>query len=148
MVFAAVMGVLALACSAAADASDDTLRFYLAKSDLVVLGAIASDPRVFSKEDGVENHVCEFRIADVLKGPKPGADPITVNIVRFEGDEEDRLPELRKGSKCILFLRSAGGGAMPAWQTADFWFGVQRPSPWMARSLKRLAAQGGPKTGP
>src|SRR5262249_26550337 len=32
-------------------------------------------------------------------------------------------------------------GKKPAWRTADFWFGFQRPSPLMAWSLKRLAEQ-------
>jgi hypothetical protein len=140
-VVVAVTGVLALAAAAAANDGDDTLRFYLAKSDLVVRGEIASEPSATSKEDGVVHHICEFHIAEVLKGKKPATDTITVNIIRFEGDEADRLSELKKGGKCILFLKQASGQT-PVWQTADFWFGVQRPSPWLARSLKRLADQG------
>jgi hypothetical protein len=141
LVFTVVVGVLTLDASAVADEGDDTLRSYLARSDLVVLGEIASEPGEFQKESGVANYVCDFRVTEVLKGTKPAGDSLTVNIRRFEMDEADRLPELKKGSKCILFLKRAEGGETPAWKTADFWFGFQRPSPWMARSLKRLAEQ-------
>jgi hypothetical protein len=133
--------VLALAAPALADDSDDTLRFFLSKSDLVVLGEITSEPVGIVGEDGVVNYICDFRIAKVLKGKKPNKDTININIVRFEGANEDRLSELKKGGKCIIFLKNAGRGEKPVWRTADFWFGFQRPSPWMARSLKRLAEQ-------
>ncbi len=139
VVLTVVMGVMALATVAIADDGDETLRFYLARSDLVVLGEIASEPSEFQKEIGVANYVCDFKIAQVLKGKRPARDTITVKIVRFERDEEDRFPEVKKGSKYILFLKHAANGETPVWKTADFWFGVQRPSPWMARSLKRLA---------
>ena len=62
-----------------------------------------------------------------------------MNIIRFELEDGDHLPELKKGGKLILFLRRADAGATPVWQTADVWFGAQRASPWMARSLKGLA---------
>src|SRR5262249_24329833 len=140
---AMVLGlVLALGTPAFADDSDETLRFFLSKSDLVVLGEITSKPDGIVDEKGVWNYVCDFRIAEVLKGQKPGADTIRINIVRIELNNENRLPELKKGGKCILFLKKAGVGVEPAWQSADSWFGFQRPSPWMARSLKRLAGQG------
>jgi hypothetical protein len=113
VVSAVVMGILALATSARAADGDDTLRSYLAKSDLVVLGEITSEPSEFMKEIGVANYVCDFKIAQVLKGNKPAGDTVRVNIVRFERDEEDRLVELKKGSKCILFLKKAAAGETP-----------------------------------
>ncbi len=130
-----------LAVAASADTSDDTLRFFLSKSDLVVLGEIASQPLGMSLEVGVVNYLCDFKVAEVLKGEKPGEAPLKVNIVRFEMEKADRLPELKKGAKCILFLKKTKEGNIPAWATADFWFGFQPPSPWMAKSLKRLAEQ-------
>jgi hypothetical protein len=133
--------ILVLAGPAFADDSDETLQYFLSKSALVVLGEITSQPRGIVTEDGVVNYICDFRIAEVLKGKKPNADTITINIVRFERVNEDRLPELKKGGKCILFLKNARPGEKPAWRTADFWFGFQAPSPWMAKSLKRLAEQ-------
>ena len=143
---AVALGVLALATSVVADDSDDTLRSYLAKSDLVVLGEITSEPSEFRKEIGIANYVCDFKVADVLKGKLLAEKTLTVKIARFERDEDDRIPELKNGGKCILFLKRAANGETPSWKTADFWFGLQRPSPWMARSLKRLAAQEGSKT--
>jgi hypothetical protein len=117
------------------------LRFFLARSDLVVLGEIASQPVGISSEVGVVEYACDFRVAEVLKGDKPGPTTLRVMIVRFELEEGDQLPELKKGGKCILFLKRASRGDIPPWRTADFWFGVQRPNLSMGRSLKRLAEQ-------
>jgi hypothetical protein len=132
---AAGLAVL-LAAHAVGDDGDDTLRFYLGKSDLVVVGTIASEPVGVVKEAGVVHYPCDVAVTDVLKGAAPEK-PLRVNIIRFERDEADTLPWLKKGARCILFLKAASG--MPAWQTADVWFGIQPESPWMVRSLKRLA---------
>jgi hypothetical protein len=124
-----------------ADDSDDTLRYYLGKSDLDVLGEISSDPEGVLKQAVVVRYNCDFKIKEVLKGKKPGKETIPVTIRRFELDKEDELPVYEKGTKCILFLKDVEGGKTPVWHTSDFWFGFQRPSPWMARSLKRLAQE-------
>ena len=123
-----------------ADDSDDTLKFYLSKSDLVVLGRILNDPLAISGRDGVPNYICEFKVSDVLKGDeKLKGETIRVNIVRRELNKKDKHPLIKKDAECILFLKKADN-AMPSWETADFWFGIQYPSPVMAKSLKRLAA--------
>ncbi len=123
-----------------ADSSDDTLEFYLSKSDLVVLGTIVKDPFVIFSEEGVPNYICDFKVRDVLKGnAKLKGQTIKVNIKRFEMDEKDKHPLIKKDSECILFLKMRDG--VPSWETADFWFGIQYPSPTMAKSLKRLAKE-------
>jgi hypothetical protein len=58
--------------------------------------------------------------------------------VRFEFDETDKHPLIKKGGECILFLKDFPA-AKPSLKTADFWFGVQYPSALMGRSLKRLS---------
>src|SRR5262245_57231295 len=137
---AIVLGtVLVLSTPIFGSESDDTLRFFLVKSELVVVGEIASGLARASEEVGGVYYTCDFRIAEVLKGNKPVEETIRVTIARFELEEADRLPELKQGSKCILFLKNVGDGKRSTWRTADLWFGVQRPSPAMARSLKRLA---------
>jgi hypothetical protein len=133
--------VLVLAAPNFVSSSDDTLRFYLAKSDLVVLGEIRSEVTRSSEEVGAVYYACEFRIADVLKGRKQADESIHIIVTRFELDEGDRLPELKKGCKCILFLKNTGSGEKPRLETSDVWFGFQRPSPSMARLLKKLAAE-------
>jgi hypothetical protein len=130
-----------LAAPCLGDDGDDTLNFYLSRSDLVVRGEIVSHPVGFVWQAGVANYTCDFRIAEVLKGKGPGTDTIAVMIVRFELEEGDGLPDLKKGGKGVLFLKAADGGATPAWRTADVWFGFQRPAPWMVGSLKRLAEE-------
>lgn len=121
--------------------SEDTLRYFLSKSDLVVLGEITTDTAGAQEEVGVVHYGCHFKIADVLSGNKPAEESIQVTITRFELHEADRLPELKKGCKCILFLRNVGPNDRPMWETSDAWFGFQRPSPSMAKTLKRLAAE-------
>ncbi|HEV3255428.1 MAG TPA: hypothetical protein VG013_00985 [Gemmataceae bacterium] len=132
--------MLVFAASAAADGGDDTLRFFLSKSDLVVVGTVTSDPAGVEKEAGVVNYHCRVAVSEVLKGKVSTKGELAVNIIRFESAEEDKLPYLKKGAKCILFLKSADPKTS-SWETADVWFGVQQFSPWMARSLKRLAGQ-------
>lgn len=120
--------------------ADETLRFYLSKAELVVLGEISSDISSFSEEVGAVHHRCDFQIAEVLRGNWLGeSKTIAVDIARFELNDADRLADLKKGYRCILFLNNQGNRKTPRWQTADVWFGVQYPSPSMAKSLRRLA---------
>jgi len=123
-----------------ADAGDGTLAFFLGKSDLVIIGKIQTEPIGVISESGVPKYVCDFEVFDVLKGDKTmNGKRIQINIVRFEMDEKDRNPLIKKDSECIVFLNMQPDGNVPRWATADFWFGIQHPSPWMAKSLKRLA---------
>jgi hypothetical protein len=126
-----------------ADDGDDTLLMYLSKSDAVILGQFTSELIGESGEAGVIHYQADFKISQLIKGDVLGerraGGTIKVNIVRFESEPEDRLPELKTGGKCILFLKCNDRQANPSYLTSDMWFGVQRFSPWMARSLKRLA---------
>lgn len=131
---------------AKADTSDDTLRLFLTKSDLIVDGVIASAPIGESGEAGVINYVCDFNVGDVIKGDQDlRGKTIRVSIVRFENVPADHHPLIRDQGRCRLFLRRERAGALPRWSTADFWFGVQHPFPWMARSLRRLTGSGAPE---
>ena len=139
--------LLTLAClgflsvSVLGDSSDDTLTFYLSKSDIVIQGTILNEPAAMIREDGVPNFHCEVKVSDVLKGdPKLNGTNVNVNIVRFEKDKEDHHPLIKKDAECILFLKQARDSSVGL-ETADVWFGVQHPFPWLARSLKRLAKQ-------
>jgi hypothetical protein len=130
---------------AVADDGDDTLRHYLAKADVVVLGEFTSEPVGFTKEAGVVSYGADFKIAQLIKGAAQGdrrvGGTIPVNVVRFESHPEDRLPYLKKGGQCILFLKASDCQPNATYITADVWFGVQRPGPWLARSLSRLAQE-------
>jgi len=122
--------------------SFDTLKFLLNKSDLVVLGKIASVPLGFSTEAGVVNYVCDFEVSDVLKGDDAvDGKTIKITIIRFEQNEKDRHPLVKREAQCIVFLKEQPRGSTPHWNTADVWFGIQYASPWMARTLKQLAKE-------
>jgi hypothetical protein len=133
--------LLLLACGVHADDGDETLRGWLAKAELVVAGQIVSEPIGITHETGVPNYICDFKIAEVLKGDAALAGTTTaVNIVRFELAEKDKSPLVKKDAECILFLKNVSPDK-PVWRTADAWFGVQQRSPALARSLKRLDAE-------
>jgi hypothetical protein len=127
------------------DDGDETLRWYLSRSDVVALGQFTSDVIGESGEAGVIHYRADFKVAQLIKGPASGKkavpQTISVNIVRFEFGKEDELPEMAKGKQCILFLKQVGAQEKPSYITADVWFGVQRPSPTMAKSLSRLASE-------
>ena len=121
------------------DAGDDTLRFYLEKSDLVVLGKITNIPIGVTSEIGVFRYVCEVEVAEVLKGdPALVGETVRTTLSRFEMGKADRNPLIAKGAESILFLKKRKKGSIPAYGSADFWFSVQYPSPRMALALKRL----------
>jgi len=137
-----MLGLLAAPLAQAEEnLGDDTLSYHLAKADLVVIGKITSDAIGTQDEVGAVTYGCEFQVQDVLKGnAEMKGRAITVRILRFEMEAKDRHPQLRKDGECILFLKSSKP-ARPYWDTADLWFGVQHPSPSMARALKRLGAK-------
>ena len=123
------------------DSGDDTLKYYLSKSDRVVVGKITSDPIGIVDESFAPHYTCEFQVQDVLKGEgKWKGQVIKIDISRFEMDAKDKHPLIKKDGECILFLKIAAPDT-PSWVTADIWFGVQHPSRSMVRSLKRLAVE-------
>jgi hypothetical protein len=136
---------LALPGLVAARDSEETLRFYLAKSDVVVAGEFTSEPVRKTPNKFTTHYQADFTITQLLKWEAPGkaqvGGVIKVHVVRTELEDEDRLPELKKGGKCILFLECHDLKPTPSYITADVWFGVQRPSSWMAKSLARLATE-------
>ena len=62
-----------------------------------------------------------FRNVEVLV-TKNDEDPERIDVVRFEKGPEDRLPEFKKGWKCVLFLKREPEGTLPAWRTTEPFF--------------------------
>ena len=92
-----------------ADDGDDTLQFYLTKSDLVVIGKIATLDVEGISEAGVPHYGGKFAIADVVKGDAGvKSKTIAVTIARFEMNKKDKHPLLKNGGECILFLKQVG----------------------------------------
>lgn len=119
---------------------DDKLKEYLAKSDLCIAGTITSPAMGMTGEMYVVNYSCEFEISEVIFGKCEEKKP-RVNIVHFEMAEEDRLPFIRKGGKCILFLKRMPAGHFPVWQSIDMRYGTERYSESLTQAIKRVAAQ-------
>ncbi len=141
VISAILTACVVLGLSAIADDSDDTLRFYMKQSDLVLSGAIVSEPEGLVTEAGVVNWICKFKVKDTLHGTKLKSETIDVNIVRFEIHKKDHPSYLKKDSECILFLKNVSKTEEPSWKSADMWFGIQPYLPMMERSIKRLSEQ-------
>lgn len=117
---------------------DDTLAYYLSKSDLVIVGTVAEKPGYAVEESGGRIYSAAIEVHEVLKGSLPrtaAKTPAVLKplIVRIEEERDEELPLLRKGSKCIFFLDKDGA------KTVDVWFGVQRHTTALAKSITRLA---------
>ena len=136
---------------ASADADDDTLQYYLKQSDIVVDATVRSLDGPWYGEAGVANYGAVLDVHAYVKGTlspapaetlPPGEQPRPrVTIVRFEMDEQDCLPYLETGARLVLFLKSLPDGTFPAYQTSNFWFGVQPYGPWLVRRLTEIAGR-------
>lgn len=120
---------------------DDTLKHYLSKSPLVVVGKISEHPRGGLVNDTVAvSYWLKFSVTEVLQGDQRlVGKTIDFTLVRFELSPKDQHPLAKKDAECILFLKQSSN--KPSWETADVWFGIQPASPLMAKSLKRLSAE-------
>jgi hypothetical protein len=144
--FAMLMVGGLLTGTAAADEGDDTLRSYLAHAEVVLDATVEELDGPVHLELGVAHYLPEVRIHAVIKGAVADAkEPLRVEIVRFEMEEGDALPYLKKGARLVLFLRAQKPGNTPALVTADMWSGVQPYGPWLVR---RLVALQQPPTAP
>ena len=126
--------------AAAAEPSAAALQSYLAKSKLCVSG-VFTEVLGASGEAGVIHYVCEFKVSAVIAGECNDKN-IRVGFVRLESKDEDKLPFLKEGGKCILFLngpngqtQSASGGRINAYTLADPKFGIQEYSDSLARAI-------------
>jgi hypothetical protein len=136
------LGLAVMLPNFASGDSEEALRLFLAKSDVVVLGGFTTE--VVGKETSGEYRAyhADFKITQLIKWDAPGearvGETIKVHILR-EGDE--RLPEMKKDGKCLLFLQCYHLKPSPSYLTVDVWFGVQRPSPGLAKALSQIVTQ-------
>ncbi|HUY91210.1 MAG TPA: hypothetical protein VMV10_20900 [Pirellulales bacterium] len=124
--------------AARAEDGDDTLRYYLSMSPLVVSGEIVQGPACASTELGVCEYDFSVKVAKTLKG---GArDEINVCLSRPQDVESETLAFMKKHSRVILFLKEARDfKTTRGWKQADPWFSAQPASELLERSLARLA---------
>lgn len=123
------------------ESGDDTLRYYLSKSTVVVSGEVFDGPQGASFDAGVSRYSFKLKVKEVLYGIM--LDPeFTVVTERMERDATEHQPFFKKGKLVILFLRlKKNDRGLVLWREADPWFGVQQYNEGMALSLKRLAKE-------
>lgn len=139
--FRAFLIVVVLCAPAIADDDDDTLRFYLSKSALVVSGEIVDEPRGSISETGVVNYSFKLKVSKLLKG-KIANGELNIELSHFGlGGPESPLC-LKKDAKVILFLKR--GWNRPeyhSWRSADGWFGIQQFNTVLEHSLLQIAEE-------
>lgn len=128
---------MATARQAFADDGDETMRYGLSRSEMVVAGEIRTEPARAAKGKGFVAYSFEFQVSHGIAGPSPGA-RIPVRIIRPELTAEDGPLRLNKGKRYILFLNPSADGVTPTWESADPWFGIQPESYAMHAALRRL----------
>jgi hypothetical protein len=131
---------LGLFAIGSARASEDTLRYYLSKSELSVTAEIVSDPVTQSSADGVSSTVFQAKVIAVLIGDATLVETIVEVRMDWRGTDEDKPSNLERTGKCILFLAKSKKESKEIWQTVDTWFGFQSMSRAMAAELSRLAS--------
>jgi hypothetical protein len=119
-----------------AASGDDTLRYFIRNSDIIVCGTIVSE--VIGKQDevGVKIYQLTVEISEIIHGTSPGKVQFSFNVTRFELRPGDELPYMKKGSKCIFCLKKD-----PYWHEADMWFCAQPYNSHMASRIKELAKE-------
>jgi len=114
---------------------DDTLRFYLSKSNMVIAGEM---------QEGICStssfQACSFsiRVDEAFKGGAVRGDIVAFQTESFWGDYA--LPCHAEHAKCIVFLTP--GKETGHWKVADPWFGMQNYSSFLATSIKRTLGAG------
>jgi hypothetical protein len=117
---------------------EDTLKFYLSKSDCVVLATI-TNVICATTDPSAPRYLCTIKIDEVYKGDPHMTGSITnVSIQRREEKDTDQHPSLHDGGKCTPFLKIRTDG-VPGLRSADDWFGVQYPNSAMGSAIKRLS---------
>jgi hypothetical protein len=115
------------------DDGDETLRYYLSRSPLVVVAEIQST--VITGNNGVMKYSCFSTVLRVLKGNFKDK-TMRPSIERFEAATYERPAYLNWGSHCIFFLKPDAQGQLAS---VDPWFGVEPYSDRLANSLSRLS---------
>ncbi len=143
--------VAAVSGPAFARPPDDTLAYYLSKSEYAVEGEVVSAPArvkvvpvdgVNFKESQVV-YACRVKVTEHFNGSTslPVKGEVTVYVVRWADEGDDRPASLKKGQKCVLFLnwvhcKIGGADARFEYVTSDPWFGVQPYNAKMAALLR------------
>lgn len=129
------------------DKNDDTISFYLSKSDIVLAVALSSNPyQIQHAPNDSYDYEIHSKVEKILyKRPLKGKTVMDDNLYAFPMPKvsEDfhffaMVPDgrsFKSGSRCIVFLK-ASHWKHPYWFTADIWFGLQPYSDLMEKSVQ------------
>jgi hypothetical protein len=139
--FAPVLALLLPGLVVASD-TEETLRYYLTKSDVIVIGEFATEPVGKEPNEEFRYYQADFKITEIVKWDAPVEPRVGMTVkVHLLVPAGEQRPELKKGGACMLFLGCREVQPTPSFITADLWFGVQRPSPGLAKALSRSVAE-------
>jgi hypothetical protein len=138
-VFFPILALSPLAAEQAkSDGDDDTLKHYLSKAEVVVVGEVTDGLQKIGVDFGsaypVERTEFEFQVSERIKGQATPKQMLRVTVARAQ-DLGHWMPG--PGEKLVLFLKSSGS----SWVSADKWFGAQPYSRAFVIHLKRVKIQ-------
>ncbi len=125
------------------DSDDDTLRYYLSKSDAVVVAKVAEGLQSIGFDyNPIPVNVNSFHIQviDSIKGNFAVKELISVKVTRAYNLCQSLPPE--REEKIVLFLKGSGD----SWFSADKWFAMQPYSLTLVEQLKQIQGQALKKT--
>ena len=120
------------------DSDDDTLRYYLSKSEAVVVGKVTDGlQRIGVDFAPIPVSVIGFQVnvTNSIKGKIAAKQTIMVTMTRAL--DIGTLTPPQQGEELVLFLKSSGD----SWVSADKWFGMQPYSRTLVEHLKRVQGQ-------
>lgn len=114
------------------DTGYDTLRYYLSKSSLVVVGQLSSEAFCLT-ETGVLTCSFQFNVREIIVGKAPSSEIIYVHSIHFTDS-----PCLKPNTQCIAYLKPASSTNAAEFEITDVWFGLQPTFPILEDALKSI----------
>jgi len=118
------------------DYGDSTLKYYLSRSERIVLAEVLSE-EIVAAATASGQVIYDFKVTvkDVVKGEVKKDEQLSVRAIRWDLHEsEQALPVLKKRTLLILFLSKDN-------KTVDQWFGIQPFNSWMVMRLKGIITE-------
>lgn len=120
------------------DSDDDTLKYYLSKSEAVVVGTVTDGLQRIGVDFTpipVNSIGFEIKVIDSIQGKVAAKQTMVLTVTRAFNLGQS-LPPVQ-GEKVVLFLKASGN----SWVSVDKWFGMQPYSPTLVENLKRVKGQ-------
>ena len=135
-----ILTVLLVGSIAVAAPRDDTIEYYLSKSDVVLSATLTDFVVERGKDTTTYKLIFKTHTGGVYHGKGPHGEELKLNLVH-PGDlpPGERTLKLDKGQDYILFLKKPGKEEAKVWRQADPWFAVQLYYSALAHKVREVS---------